>query len=331
MLIDEITLKVSAGKGGDGVVQFSGTMKTYGPTGGDGGRGGDVVLVGVADIGALRAFRSKKPIFAEDGRNGGQNVKTGHNGKDVLVRVPVGTVARNRENNKVYEILFVDQRITVIHGGRGGFGNFHFRSSRKTSPDKATLGKVGEAATLDIELKLIADIGFIGYPNVGKSSLMNALTRSSSKVGNYNFTTLEPHLGMYYGTLLADIPGLIEGASEGKGLGHKFLRHIERTRVLFHLVNATSEHPLLDYKNIRKELGIYNPTLLEKPEWVLVSRSDEQTIEEVKKVVRSLKRKNPRVLICSILEDGAMGDIRKLISSIAEEYTKEKKEEIDKE
>ena len=323
MLIDEVSLDVSAGKGGDGVVRFSGTMKTYGPTGGDGGRGGNVVLVGVADIGALRAFRSRKSLSAGDGGNGGQNTKTGHNGKDILVRVPVGTVATNRKTGKVYEILYPEQKIIVARGGDGGFGNYHFRSSRLTTPKKSTPGKVGESTVLDIELKLIADIGLIGYPNVGKSSLMNELTRASSKVGNYPFTTLEPHLGMYYGTLLADIPGLIEGASDGRGLGYKFLRHIERTRVLLHLVSAVSENPLSDYKNIRKELEKYNPKLLEKPEWVLVSRSDEQDPKKVEKIIRSFKRKKLPVLACSVLDDESLGEIKKLIGSIAQRYTHE--------
>jgi len=320
MLTDEIVLNVRAGRGGDGVVRFSGVMKTNAPTGGDGGKGGDVVLLGVADLGALRAYRSKKPIVAIKGGSGKQNTKKGHDGKDVFVRVPVGTIARDTLRNREYEILHIGQKIVVAQGGRGGFGNFHFRSSRNTTPEQATPGKEGETALLDVELRLIADIGFIGYPNVGKSSLMNALTQASSKVGNYQFTTLEPHLGVHYGTILADIPGLIEGASEGRGLGHKFLRHIERTRVLFHLVSATSEDPLADYRKIREELGAYNPELLEKPEWVLLSRSDECDPKKVQKITKLLAKENPRVVVSSILDDDRMQEVKKVIAEIGREF-----------
>ncbi len=320
MLIDEVVLNVVAGKGGDGAVQFARTMKTNGPTGGDGGRGGNVVLFGVADLGALRVFRSVKRVTSGCGGNGGQNTKTGADGKDKIVRVPVGTVARDMEKGRVYEIMHIGQRIIVAKGGNGGFGNHHFRSSRHTSPDRANPGRPGETATLHIELKLIADIGLIGYPNVGKSSLINELTEASSKVGNYQFTTLEPHLGAHYGVILADIPGLIEGASEGKGLGHKFLRHIERTRVLFHLVSAGSEDPVADYEHIRTELGTYNPALLEKPEWIVVSRADELDAKNVAKIMRILKKKNPNVISCSVLDETSMVGVRRVIADIAREF-----------
>ncbi len=319
MFIDEIVIHASAGRGGDGVVRFSGTMKTNGPTGGDGGRGGNIILLGVADLGALRSFRNKKHLVAGDGGVGKQNTKKGHNGKDFFIRVPVGTVAKNTIDGNVYEVLFPGQQIVVAKGGNGGLGNFHFRSSRVTTPKKATPGKQGASVVLQAELKLIADIGFIGYPNVGKSSLINELTQASSKVGNYRFTTLEPHLGVHYGTILADIPGLIEGASEGKGLGYKFLRHIERTRVLFHLVSAVSENPLDDYEKVRTELGRYNPMLLEKSEWILLSRADEKTPQEIRKIARALEKKNPHILVCSILDEESMKEVSALIARIAKE------------
>ena len=318
MLIDEVTLEVSAGRGGDGVVRFARTMMTEGPTGGDGGRGGDIALVGVADLGALRVFRSVKRIVAEDGGHGEQNTRTGRDGASREIRVPVGTIARDVKRKRQYEILFPGERIVIARGGRGGFGNYHFRSSRNTTPKGAQPGESGESATLRLELKLIADIGLVGLPNVGKSSLLNALTSASSKVGNYRFTTLEPHLGTYFGTILADIPGLIEGASNGKGLGHRFLRHVERTRVLFHLIAADSKTPVTDYSNIRRELRRYNPALLEKPEWIFVSRADERPSETVAKIISKLRKKNPNVFSLSSLDDASLTVAKNIISQISQ-------------
>lgn len=323
MLIDDVTIEVAAGKGGDGVVRFTRTMMNEGPTGGNGGRGGSVVLLGVPDLGALRVFRSVKRVKAGDGGNGEQNVRTGKDGADRIVRVPVGTVAHNLSNGYDYDILFPGQRVLVARGGNGGFGNFHFRSSRNTTPERANPGLSGERAKLRLELKLIADIGLIGYPNVGKSSLLNALTSASSKVGNYRFTTLEPNLGVYFDTIIADIPGLIEGASEGKGLGHKFLQHIERTRILFHLVAADSKTPVTDYKNIRRELKRYNPELLEKPEWIFVSRADERNPKDVAKLVKALSKKNPNTAALSILDDESVARIRRIIARVAQRISPE--------
>ncbi|QQS16101.1 MAG: GTPase ObgE [Candidatus Moraniibacteriota bacterium] len=321
MLIDDVTLEVSAGKGGDGVVRFTRTMMNEGPTGGNGGRGGSVFLLGVSDLGALRQFRSVKSARAGNGGNGEQNMRTGADGADKIVRVPVGTVAHDVAQGKDYDIVFPGQKVLVARGGNGGFGNFHFRSSRNTTPNRANPGLPGESVTLRLELKMIADIGLIGYPNVGKSSLLNALTDASSKVGNYRFTTLEPHLGVYFDTIIADIPGLIEGASKGKGLGHKFLQHIERTRVLFHLVAADSKTPVTDYMNIRRELKRYNPKLLEKPEWIVVSRADERIPELVAKVAKALSRKNSKVLTLSILDDQSLLLMRETIAEIAREFS----------
>lgn len=324
MLIDDVTLNVTAGRGGDGVVRFTRTLMNEGPTGGNGGRGGDVVLLGVPDLGALRVFRSVKNIKAGDGGHGEQNTKTGLNGENAVVRVPVGTVAHDLAGGKTYEILFPGQKERVACGGRGGLGNYHFRSSRNTTPKRAKPGIAGESVTLRLELKMIADVGLIGYPNVGKSSLLNSLTDASSKVGNYRFTTLEPNLGSYFGLILADIPGLIEGASEGKGLGHKFLQHIERTRVLFHLVSAESSTPVTDYVNIRKELRKYNPKLLEKPEWVFVSRADERDPKTVNRIIAALAKKNPKTISLSILDDESLLRVRNILSDITRDFLSEK-------
>lgn len=318
MLTDDVTIHVDAGKGGDGVVNFSKVVMTHGPTGGDGGKGGNIVVKGVTDIGALRPFRTKKKIEAQDGQRGGQNMRTGADGKDGIVIVPVGTVVHDLTNKKDYEITNTSDELVIAKGGNGGFGNYHYRSSRNTSPDRANPGEPGESTDVRLELKLIADIGLVGYPNVGKSTFLNELTNASSKVANYQFTTLEPHLGVYYELILADIPGIIEGASKGKGLGHKFLRHIERTKTLFHFVAADSENPVGDYEAIRSELGEYNTDLLKKPEWIIVSRSDEKSPEEIKKIVSELKEKNPNIVSLSILDEGSVEEVKNILNKVKE-------------
>ncbi len=316
MLVDDVTIEVSAGKGGDGMSTFSKVVMTNGPTGGDGGRGGDIIVKGVADLGALRQFKTKKIVRAKNGQGGGQNTKTGADGKNGVVLVPVGTIVHNLTTDKKYEITKIGEEIMIAKGGNGGFGNYHYRSSRNTSPERSNPGEPGEKISVRLELKLIADVGFIGYPNVGKSSLLNELTNASSRVANYQFTTLEPHLGVYYELILADIPGIIEGASSGKGLGHKFLRHIERTKVLFHFVSADSENPLEDYKIIRAELGEFNLKLLKKPEWIIVSKSDERTPKEIEKIVNILKKENKQIEALSLLDDDSIVRIKKLLNKI---------------
>ncbi len=316
MLTDDVTIVVKAGNGGDGVVRFSKTLMTKGPTGGDGGRGGNVVLKGVSDLGALRPFRTKKKVHAQDGGRGDQNMFTGANGSDLVIPVPVGTLAHDLTHEKTYDIGHVGEEYVIASGGNGGFGNFHFRSSKATTPMRANTGKPGEVIDVRLELKMIADVGFVGYPNVGKSSLLNALTNASSKVANYQFTTLEAHLGVYYDLILADIPGLISGAAEGKGLGHKFLRHIERTRVLFHFVAADSADPLADYRSIRRELEVFNPLLLEKEEWVILSKSDEKSSEDISAVCAILKKENSRVVCLTLLEDDGLDAVRDVLSKV---------------
>jgi GTP-binding protein len=316
MIVDDVVIKVKAGKGGNGMVAFSKIMMNQGPTGGNGGKGGSVILKGVPDLGALKQFRTRKDIKAGNGKDGEQNTRTGADGEDAVIPVPIGTTAYDLTHHKTYDITTIDQEVEIVKGGNGGFGNFHFRSSRHTTPTKANPGLAGEEIDLRLELKMIADIGFIGYPNVGKSSLLNELTNSSSRVANYKFTTLEPHLGVYYELILADIPGIIEGASAGKGLGYKFLRHIERTKILFHFVAADSENPLTDYQKIREELGKFNPALLKKEEYIIVSKVDEKTPIEVEKIVKILKKENPKVFTLSLLDDESLRGIKKLLNKI---------------
>lgn len=271
MLIDDVTIRVRAGNGGNGKVAFNSNMKSLGPVGGTGGNGGSVYAEGISDIGALYKFRHQKDWEAQNGGNGRGQFVDGARGKDLILKVPIGTVV----SPKNIEITEVGQRALIAQGGKGGRGNFHFRSSTNTSPKEFEPGTAGEEFTIRLELKLIADVGLIGLPNVGKSSLLNELTRAKSKVANYQFTTLEPNLGAWHnGLIIADIPGLIEGASGGKGLGIKFLRHIERTKVLFHCIAADSENPERDYEIVRSELGMFNKKLLDKPEYILITKSD---------------------------------------------------------
>jgi GTP-binding protein len=274
MLIDDVTISVAAGNGGDGTVAFNKNKMDLGPTGASGGNGGSVWCIGVADIGALSRWRKSKEAHADGGETGGVQYRDGKDGIDLEFQVPVGTVVHNLDTGQDFEIAAIGQRMLLAKGGRGGQGNFHFRSSTDTSPRRAQPGTAGERFHIRLELKLIADVGLIGLPNAGKSSLINELTRAQQKVANYPFTTLEPGLGAYYELILADIPGLIEGASGGKGLGIKFLRHVERTGTLFHLISCESDDPVRDYQLIRRELEQYNPAMLEKKEYVFLTKID---------------------------------------------------------
>lgn len=274
--VDEVTIEARAGRGGNGVVRWlhiKGTEKG-GPAGGDGGRGGDVVLLGVRDLAVLASYRFTKQFSAEPGGPGENNNRHGADGAPVILSVPVGSVATNLKTGETFEILSEGQKTVVLRGGVGGYGNAHFKSSVNQNPREHTEGKLGEVGDILISLKLIGDAGFIGFPNAGKSSLLNALTRAKSKVGAYPFTTLEPHLGDFYGYLLADIPGLIEGASAGRGLGSKFLKHIERTRFLVHLVSAEQEDVAGAYRAIRTELEAFGQGLKDKPELVILTKTD---------------------------------------------------------
>ena len=319
MIIDNLTIRIQAGKGGDGIVAFNKNKGSQGPTGGRGGNGGSIFFIGVSDLGALNALRNAKVFRAEDGKNGRHQLNDGTAGEDLVIRVPIGTVIHNKTTGIDQEIVRVGEQILVAKGGHGGKGNFLFRGPHATSPKRFQEGLPGEQFNIFLELKMIADIGIIGLPNVGKSSLLNELTKAQSKVANYHFTTLEPHLGVYYDLILADIPGLIEGASEGKGLGVKFLRHIERTRVLFHIVSAESEDPVKDYKSIRKELGAYNKSLLEKDEYLFLGKIDMVDSATVKKKLIKLKKLNKNASTLSIHDLDSITSVKKILNKIAKE------------
>lgn len=320
MLIDDITIRIKAGDGGDGAVAFNRNMNTLGPVGGDGGRGGDVYGEGTSDLSALMQFRNKKEARTENGRRGqGQSID-GSDGKDLTIKIPVGTVITKLEKNiptgEAREIVKIGERLLLAKGGQGGRGNFKFRSSTNTSPRQFTKGKPGEEFTIRFELKFIADVGLIGLPNAGKSSLLNELTGAKSKVANYSFTTLEPNLGVYYELILADIPGLIEGASTGKGLGIKFLQHIERTGALFYLISAESEHPDADYRIVKKELENYSASSAGKAEYLFLSKSDMISPDEVKKKILLLKKTNDNAMAISIHDENSMNKVKEILNAI---------------
>lgn len=321
MFIDEVKISVTAGKGGKGTVAFSKVKMNLGPTGGSGGKGGNVFIEGVSDLGALRRFRFEKIFKAENGQNGMSELHDGKTGKDLVLFVPVGTVVHKLGTGEDIEINKIGQRELVAIGGFGGEGNYLFRSSTNTSPKEFKEGTAGESFELRLELKLIADVGFVGLPNVGKSSLLNELTRANVKVANYPFTTLEPNLGVYYELILADLPGLIQGASAGKGLGIKFLRHVERTKTLFHFIAADSADPVLDYKAVRLELEAYNKLLLEKPEYVLLTKSDLVSPDALAGIVSKLKEMNENVLAVSIFDWDSIERLKKILNGLIKEKT----------
>lgn len=316
MLIDDVTIKVNAGKGGKGAIAFDKNKMALGPAGGSGGNGGSVYFEGVANLSALNQFRHKKDLMAENGHDGRSQFRDGKDGEDLILKIPVGTVIHNPSAGTSKEIVQIGQTIAVAQGGRGGKGNFLFRSPHNTSPKRSQPGLPGESATLRLELKLIADVGLIGFPNVGKSSLLNALTSAQSKVANYPFTTLEPNLGVYYELILADIPGLIEGASAGKGLGIKFLRHIERTKILFHLISAESQNPVQDYRAIRKELEKYNKNLLEKEEYVFINKSDAIPHEELQGAVMQFKKIGVLAVPISVRNRKNLGKVKEILNAL---------------
>jgi len=316
MLIDDVTIEVTAGAGGNGLVTFNKNMMSLGPTGGQGGNGGNVCLLGIESIGGLGQFRYKKDFVAQKGEDGKNQRKDGMGGKDLILKVPVGTVVHNLTTKFDTEIEKIGQKITVASGGIGGRGNYLFRSSSNTTPQESEPGTPGGSAQLRLELKLIADVGFVGLPNVGKSTLLNLLTNAQSRVANYPFTTLEPHLGAYYELILADIPGLIEGASENKGLGIKFLRHVERTKTLFHFISCEETDPAGAYETIRKELGKYNPEMLEKKEFVFLSKTDTVTPKEISLKLSALEKIGVCALPISQLDDDSILAVKKILNKI---------------
>ncbi|HBV00792.1 MAG TPA: GTPase ObgE [Candidatus Taylorbacteria bacterium] len=320
--VDEITLHLKAGAGGNGIVSWlhEKGKEFMGPAGGDGGKGGDVYLRAVRDIGRLASYRYGNLFVAGRADSGQRKSRHGKNGKDLELEVPVGSVVTNKVTGRVYEFLNEGERYMVLRGGRGGLGNEHFKSSRNVRPMEFTLGKAGEEAEFYVELRLIADAGLIGFPNAGKSSLLNELTAARAKVGSYAFTTLEPNLGAFRGFILADIPGLIEGAGEGKGLGTKFLRHIARTKLLLHCISLEEKSLLRAYKTVRDELTAHAPELAKKQEVIVLTKADMREAKDIKKAITVMKKKSKHVRVVSVIDDVLLKKFRDALVTILKEF-----------
>ncbi len=286
MFVDTAKIFVQAGRGGNGAVSFRRELyiEKGGPDGGDGGKGGNVIFRATKDLNTLLNFRYKPEIKAKNGENGSKRNKTGKSGEDLIVKVPVGTLVK-RNGEALADLKFDGEEAIIARGGDGGFGNAHFKSSVRQTPRVAELGEAGETFEADLELKLLADIGLVGFPNAGKSTFLSVVSNARPEIANYAFTTLTPNLGVAeidgFNLLIADIPGLIEGASEGKGLGDAFLRHVERTSVLLHLIDIYEENPDEQYRIIREELKKYQPELLDRPEIVALTKAEGMDAEMI--------------------------------------------------
>jgi GTP-binding protein len=310
MFIDQVNIFVRSGKGGDGMVHFR--REKYeprgGPDGGDGGKGGDVIFEVKPTLNSLSHFHPKQKFAAENGAPGGSAQMTGRNGKDLVIHIPPGTAVYDAETGALLgDLTEPGQRLTVCRGGRGGRGNQRFATSRNQAPRTAERGEPYEEKHIRLELKLIADIGIIGLPNAGKSTLLSVLTNAKPKIGDYPFTTLEPNLGVAHidddtAVVLADIPGLIEGAHQGAGLGHDFLRHIQRTRVLIHMIDGLSEDPLADFSQINTELSLFDPNLGKKPQVVVINKMDQPDAQAGwKEIQTAFKKKKVDVIAASAM------------------------------
>jgi len=323
MFIDQVEIYVRSGKGGDGMMHFRREkyMPRGGPDGGDGGRGGNLVFEVRATLNTLSAFRPNQKFAAEDGKGGGSNQKSGKGGADLVIPVPPGTAIFDADTRELIgDLTQAGQRLTVCKGGRGGRGNQHFATSRNQAPRMAEKGEPFQERRLKLELKLIADIGLVGLPNAGKSTLLAALTNARPKIAPYPFTTLEPNLGVAKidddtSVVIADIPGLIEGAHEGAGLGHDFLRHIQRTRVLIHLLDGMGEDPFADFSQINSELALFDPNLSKKPQVVAVNKIDQPEVQErLADLKKKFKKQKVELMAVSAL---ARTDTRELLLKAA--------------
>lgn len=335
MLVDEAEIILIGGHGGKGKVSFY-RPPQKGPDGGNGGKGGDVYIKVTSDLSALNRFTSARTLEASDGMPGGSNRKFGKNGEDLEILFPVGSFIKDLETGEEVELDRVNERILIAKGGKGGKGNFEFKSPSNTTPEYAQPGLRGDTRHLKVTLRFIADVGLIGLPNAGKSSLLNELTNALAKTAVYPFTTLEPNLGvlrhpgksMHPGSdsgdsgqpnsqndvTIADIPGLIEGASGGKGLGIKFLKHIQKVKLILHCLSAESLDPVKDYQIIRNELKSFDPELLEKEEIILLTKSDLFESDEVNEKIKKLKKLKKQVIPVSIHDYDSIVSIKEIVA-----------------
>lgn len=338
MFVDTALVSVIAGRGGNGALSFRHEkfVDKGGPDGGDGGRGGNVVFEASNNVNTLANFRVRQELKADDGGAGGKRQMHGRDGSDIIVKVPVGTLVL-RDGVAVADLVSDGQRAVIAHGGDGGFGNAHFKSSTRQAPRIAELGEVGEEFEASLELKLLADVGLIGFPNAGKSTFLSVVTKARPEIANYEFTTLSPNLGVAdideKSLLIADIPGLIEGASEGKGLGDAFLRHIERTAVVLHLIDAYADDPAASYKTIRGELERYSKTVAALPEIVALTKIeglDDEVVAMQEESLRSVVPKGVSIhAISSVAHAGTTDLLRELVRLVDATRTAAREQEAE--
>ena len=324
--IDQVEIEVEAGKGGDGIVAFRREkyVPAGGPAGGNGGRGGDVILLAVENLQTLLDFRYSSRFQAENGGRGGPNNRTGADGGDRTILVPCGTAVYDADTDEILgDLVEPEQTLCIAKGGKGGLGNKHFLSNRNRAPEYALPGLPGEQRRLRLELKLLAEVGIIGLPNAGKSTLISSLSAARPKIADYPFTTLIPNLGVVRkpngdGTVFADIPGLIEGAHLGTGLGHDFLRHIERTRLLLHLIDATADDPIANYQTIQQELQAYGRGLAERPQILALNKVDAVEAETLDTIAAQLNQLSqvPVFQISAVAQTGLDRLLQKIWQSL---------------
>ncbi len=332
MFVDRVKIHIKGGNGGNGMVSFfrAKYITHGGPDGGDGGRGGDVIFVGDESMGTLMDFRYKRMFKAGNGQDGGKRNCFGKDGESVVIKVPVGTVIREAESGKIMaDITKHGEEKILIHGGKGGKGNQHFATPTRQAPRYAEPGRVAKEYDVILELKLIADVGLIGFPNVGKSTLLSMVTNANPKIANYHFTTLAPNLGVVEGRygdsfVLADIPGLVEGASEGVGLGHAFLRHVERTKVFIHVVDAAGvegDDPVENVRKINQELEAYNPELMKRPQVIAANKTDIPGSEEnVERLKEAYEKEGFEVFPISAATNKGLDELLTKVAEILKNY-----------
>lgn len=332
MFVDRIKIKIKGGDGGNGAIAFHRAkyVPNGGPNGGDGGDGGNVIFEANKNMSTLMDFRYKKVFKAERGEDGGQNNCHGKDGKDIIIKVPCGTVIREANSNKIMaDMVNSGEQKIIIKGGKGGKGNQHFATSTRQAPKYAERGRLSKEYDIILELKLIADVGIIGFPNVGKSTLLSMVTNANPKIANYHFTTLAPNLGVVTSRwgkefVMADIPGIVEGASKGLGLGDEFLRHVERTKVLIHVVDAAaleSRDPVEDIKKINAEISEFNPKLAERPQVIAANKVDiPEAQQNVEKLKAEYEPKGYKVFPISAASNTGLHELIEYVAKLVEQH-----------
>ncbi|WP_333023081.1 Obg family GTPase CgtA [Wolbachia endosymbiont of Pentidionis agamae] len=330
--IDEVKLHLKAGDGGNGCVSFRREkfVEFGGPDGGSGGKGGDIIFITDSHLSTLLDFRYRQHIKAESGKNGSGRNKSGISGKDTILKIPIGTQIIDEEGDLIFDLDSENKKFLAAQGGKGGVGNIHFKSSVNKAPRYSTCGNPGEEKCISLKLKILSDVGIIGMPNAGKSKFLTRCSNSDSKVGDYPFTTLRPHLGVAkidHGEItIADIPGIVTDAHLGVGLGHKFLKHIERCKILLHLIDVSCSDVISAYNSIYNELMLFNSILVQKEEFVVLNKCDLLTKQEISKRKNDLANHLNKEILCLSIHDDLQQILRLLYSKLQKSSTKENSE-----